>query len=161
MKKKVIQSFSPEQTQNIGKICSAWLRPGDCIPLFGDLGSGKTCFVQGVAKGLGVSDSIIVNSPSFTLINCYEARIPLYHIDLYRINSEEELEDIELMDLIAGHCITLIEWPQLIIPKLHEIPLQIDFVWDMTSENRRTLVFTADSRFNDLFRSLTNDHSGN
>jgi tRNA threonylcarbamoyladenosine biosynthesis protein TsaE len=154
MKTVVYRSSSPELTQAVGQTCSAWFQPGDCVPLFGDLGTGKTCFVKGVARGLGVSESIVINSPSFSLINQYNARIPLFHVDLYRLQSERELDDLELMDLVSGQGVTLIEWPQLIIPKLDEIPLQIEFVWDMTSERVRTLIFRGSSRFDDFFREL-------
>ncbi|MGB3974921.1 MAG: tRNA (adenosine(37)-N6)-threonylcarbamoyltransferase complex ATPase subunit type 1 TsaE [bacterium] len=155
MKRKTVLSLSPEQTRSIGERCSFYLQAGDCIPLIGELGSGKTCFAQGVAKGLGVPPHTPVNSPSFTLVNHYDARIPLYHVDLYRLESERELDDLEMNDIIFGDGITLIEWPQLILPKLHSVPLTVDFFWDMTAETTRILTFSSvEKRFNSFFLEL-------
>jgi tRNA threonylcarbamoyl adenosine modification protein YjeE len=155
MKQKIYHSHSPEQTRLTGEHCSSYLQAGDCIPLIGDLGSGKTCFVQGVAKGLGVPSNITVNSPSFTLVNHYAARIPFYHVDLYRLNSEQDLDDLEIMDLILSNGITMIEWPQLILPRLRTIPLIIEFQWDMTAEMTRTLTFSScETRFHSFFQSI-------
>lgn len=155
MKQITFLTLSPEQTRLVGERCSYFLQEGDCIPLIGELGSGKTCFAQGVAKGLGVPAHIPVNSPSFTLVNHYEARIPLYHIDLYRLESEQELDDLEINDIIFGDGITLIEWPQLIMPKLLSIPLTVEFYWDMTAEMTRLLTFSSrEKRFHNFFTEL-------
>lgn len=160
MKRIIYHSHSPEQTRLTGERCSAVLEAGDCIPLIGDLGSGKTCFVQGVAKGLGVPSTITVNSPSFTLVNHYTARIPLYHVDLYRLESEHDLDDLEIMDIILSNGITLIEWPQLILPKLRKIPLIVEFCWDMTAETTRTLTFSScETRFHSFFQSIHDQNS--
>jgi len=123
--------------------------------LTGELGSGKTCFVKGVAEGLGVSPSVIVNSPSFTIINQYPGRMPLYHVDLYRLSTDEDLEDLEIMDLIHGEGVTMIEWPQILMPLMGRIPLSIEFTWDMTAESIRSIVFTSsDERYDRYFETI-------
>jgi len=83
---------------------------GKIIGLVGELGVGKTCFVRGVAEGLEVSKSAWIRSPSFTLINEYEGRLPIYHIDLYRIGSREETEGLNLREYLYGDGVSLVEW---------------------------------------------------
>ena len=88
-------SNSPEETRRLGMQLAEELRPGDVILLEGPLGAGKSEFARGVAKGLGVRET--VTSPSFTILNVYESgRIPLYHFDWYRLESEEELYELGL-----------------------------------------------------------------
>ncbi len=107
---------SPEETEALGWEFSKKLLPGDIVGLVGELGSGKTCFVRGVAKGLGVRGN--VKSPSFTIINIHESggegksgeTSRLYHIDLYRIRSIEEFYDSGLEEYIYGKGISVIEW---------------------------------------------------
>ena len=105
---KPIQTASPEETQDRAAAWARTLPPGTVIALHGDLGTGKTCFVQGLAKGLGITDS--VHSPTYTLINEYKGRIPLYHLDLYRLAGEEEAWDIGIDQYLPGDGITAIEW---------------------------------------------------
>ena len=87
-------------TMHLGKTLGGKLRPGDLVLLFGGLGVGKTTLVQSVAHGLGVSSQEYVSSPTFTLINEYEGRHLLFHIDLYRINSPAELDSLALEEII-------------------------------------------------------------
>ncbi len=100
---------SPEETTALGQRLAQELRPGDVVGLVGKLGAGKTCFVKGVAVGLGVNG--YVKSPSYTVINVYEGgRLPLYHIDLYRVSSPEEYDTIGLEEYIYSDGISVIEW---------------------------------------------------
>lgn len=156
-----ITTHNPEQTQTIGRQLASYLLPGDIIPLTGDMGSGKTCFVQGVAEGLSVPGHLTVSSPSFTLVNRYPGRLPLYHVDLYRLDSTGELDDIELNEIIHGRGVTFIEWPQLILPQLSHVNLIIDFLWEMTSEFQRKISFhTNNQRFTPFIKELADAHSG-
>lgn len=118
---------SPEETMNIAAAWVASLGPGTVIAMHGDLGAGKTCFVQGLAKGLGIASA--VHSPTFTLINEYPGTVPLYHLDLYRIRGEEEAWDIGIEQYIPGDGITAIEWAERITPSLptHTIHVHLDY----------------------------------
>ena len=88
------------------------LRAGDVVGLFGELGSGKTTFIKGCALGLGVADARAVTSPTFTLLNVYSGRCPVYHFDLYRIHSPGELAEIGHADFFGGHGVCFVEWAE-------------------------------------------------
>jgi tRNA threonylcarbamoyladenosine biosynthesis protein TsaE len=107
-----VRSPDAEATQRWGERLGALLRPGDVVALSGPLGAGKTCLVQGVARGLGVDPSLSVTSPTFTLIGEYPARIPLRHADFYRIESEARLFEIGFDDLLDGRGALLVEWAE-------------------------------------------------
>ena len=103
-----IISHSPDETFELGRQLAAELRPGDVLALAGDLGAGKTHFIKGVAAGLGVEGE--ATSPTFTLIHEYPGRIPLFHIDLYRLETEDEALRIGLDDYLESEGIAAIEW---------------------------------------------------
>lgn len=109
----VLESFSAEETFEIGKKLGEAARPGQVCTLVGDLGVGKTVFTQGVAAGLGITEAI--SSPTFTIIQEYDSgRLPFYHFDVYRIGDIEEMEEIGYDDYFFGQGICLIEWANLI-----------------------------------------------
>lgn len=105
-------SRSPDETHDLGREIGLRVRPGTIIALYGDLGSGKTAFVQGLARGLGVPEEYYVTSPTYTLINEYPGRCPLYHIDLYRLDAAADFEDIGLDDALYGDGVSAIEWAE-------------------------------------------------
>ena len=106
-----IESHSPEETRALGARLGALLRAGDSVLLRGTLGAGKTQLAQGIARGLGVGG--VVRSPTFTLINEYDdGRLPLYHMDLYRLEGEGELASIGLDDYVGADGVLLVEWPE-------------------------------------------------
>ncbi len=102
-------SHSAAQTHRLGARLGELLQAGDVLLLEGDLGAGKTVFAQGVAEGLGIQDP--VTSPTFTLIHEYEGRLPLYHVDLYRLAGDPDAAAIGLEEYLWGEGVTLIEWP--------------------------------------------------
>ena len=106
-----IDSDSPDATRRIAARIGRRATPGLVLAIEGDLGSGKTCFVQGLARGLGVPAEVYVTSPSYTLVNSYTGRLPLHHVDLYRL-AGGDLEDIGLDDLMVPPAVTAIEWPE-------------------------------------------------
>jgi tRNA threonylcarbamoyladenosine biosynthesis protein TsaE len=109
-----IDTHSVAETLALGERIAGELIPGDILLLSGDLGAGKTHFVKGVARGFGVDESH-VNSPTFTLIHEYKSgRLPVYHIDAYRLKSEQEAVEIGVEDVLFGDGICLVEWPERI-----------------------------------------------
>jgi tRNA threonylcarbamoyladenosine biosynthesis protein TsaE len=100
---------TPEETQAIGEALAAGLKPGDTLLLEGDLGAGKTVFARGVARGLGITEAI--TSPTFTLLHVYRGRLPLYHMDLYRLDGDEAFYQAGLEEYIGGDGVALVEWP--------------------------------------------------
>ena len=119
-----VDSSSAEQTQRLGQWLGAELKGGDVIGLAGELGSGKTCLVQGIARGLGVPKKEYVRSPTFTLVNQYEGKLPVFHIDLYRIASLHDLEELGLEETLDNGGVTIVEWAEkLFDAKQPETPL--------------------------------------
>lgn len=113
---KIAETFSPEETFQIGKMLGKQAKGGDVFTLTGELGVGKTVLTQGLAEGLNISEP--VNSPTFTVVQVYEeGRLPFYHFDVYRIGELEEMDEIGYEDYVYGKGVTLIEWADLI----HEI----------------------------------------
>ena len=109
----ILESKSPEDTFQIGMRLGKLAEAGDVYTLTGDLGVGKTVFTKGFAKGLGIEES--VNSPTFTILQIYEGgRLPLYHFDVYRIGSVEEMEETGFEEYIMEDGVSLIEWADLI-----------------------------------------------
>lgn len=136
--KITVMSNSLEQTKQLAENLAPLLSRGDVITFSGDLGAGKTTFVQGLAKALDVKDR--VNSPTFNILKPYfYGRIPLYHIDAYRL--EDGNKDIGLEEFIDGDGVTVVEWPQYIEEYLPKSQLNIEIVNVGTSS--RTLTFTS------------------
>ena len=98
-------------TDRLGRTLGEMLRSGDRILLFGGLGAGKTTLVQAIGRGAGVPPSGCISSPTFNLLHEYQARLPLYHLDLYRLASEEEIEELGFLDYLYGQGAALVEWP--------------------------------------------------
>lgn len=105
-----LTTHSLAETQALGKSIGEMLNPGATFALTGDLGSGKTSFVQGLAKGLDVSEKYYITSPTFTLINEYPGRCRLFHVDLYRIEDPLDLEELGLYEILNSGNVTAIEW---------------------------------------------------
>lgn len=113
MKKKLIETFGPEETYSLGREIGGRADAGAVFTLVGELGCGKTVFSQGLAQGLGVCEP--VSSPTFTILQVYEGgRLPFYHFDVYRIGDVEEMEEIGYQDCFYGEGVCLIEWADLI-----------------------------------------------
>ena len=113
MNQQIIETFRAEETFAFGEKIGKEALPGQVYTLIGDLGVGKTVFTQGVAKGLGIEET--VNSPTFTIVQIYEnGRMPFYHFDVYRIGDVEEMEEIGYEDCFYGQGISLVEWANLI-----------------------------------------------
>jgi len=124
------RSSTPEETAALGEALGRTLGPGDVVALYGELGSGKTCLVQGLVRGLGVTSA--ATSPTFVLINEYRGRLPVHHVDAYRTGTLTELMDLGLLDLMGGDGVTLLEWADRAEPLLppRTIRVRIEGVGD-------------------------------
>ena len=118
-------SNSPQETEALGEKLAARLSPGDIIAFSGDLGSGKTAFTRGLAKGLGIEER--VTSPTFTIVNEYEGgRLPLFHFDMYRLGSSDELFDIGWEDYLARGGVCAVEWSEIVDDALEGGVIRVD-----------------------------------
>jgi len=111
-----VVSRSAQETQALGERLGARLGRGDVVACIGPLGAGKTCFLQGLARGLGVMTG--VTSPTFVLVNQYRGRLPVYHVDAYRTGSLTELVDLGLEEMLHGEGVTVVEWADKLLPLL-------------------------------------------
>lgn len=135
MSEHQIKANSNEATIHLAHKLSLLLKPGDVITLEGDLGAGKTTFTKGIAHGLGVKRT--VNSPTYTIVKEYEGELPLYHLDVYRL--EDSDEDIGFDEYFNGDGITVVEWAHFIEEFLPEERLNIKMSY--LDENSRLLEF--------------------
>jgi len=119
-----VTSRSPEETRILGAALAPMLLPGDVISLSGDLGAGKTVFVQGLAAALGVT--VRVTSPTFTIVHEYWGRYPIIHIDVYRLNSFQEVIDLGFEELLDPQAIMVVEWGEAVAPMLPPRYVDID-----------------------------------
>ncbi|HUR78844.1 MAG TPA: tRNA (adenosine(37)-N6)-threonylcarbamoyltransferase complex ATPase subunit type 1 TsaE [Acidimicrobiales bacterium] len=128
------RTTSPENTQRLAAAVAEVARPGDLVVLVGGLGSGKTCFVQGFARALGVDEP--VTSPTFALVHNYAARIPIVHADLYRLVSQHEVLDLGLDEALAEGAVALVEWGDIASDVLatERLTITISDVDDTTRE---------------------------
>jgi len=126
-KKTCIKTHSPDETRQLGKKIGSLIRKPVVIALNGDLGCGKTAFVKGLAEGLEVPPEYYVTSPTFTLINEYPGRLPLFHIDLYRLEGISDFEDIGLDEILQDQAVIAVEWADKLADDLHGDGLCLEF----------------------------------
>ena len=139
---------SPEQTELLGKKLAAFLRPGDVIAYYGDLGAGKTAFTRGLAAGLGIREA--VTSPTYTIVNEYlSGRMPLFHFDMYRLSSSEELFDIGWEDYLARGGVCAVEWSENVADALTDA-ISITIEKDPAQLEWRKITIEGGARFEAL-----------
>lgn len=134
---KTVRTDSPEETQTLGEELGRTLKAGDIVALIGDLGTGKTCLTQGIARGVGIAQGEVVSSPSYIIINEYNGKIPIYHIDLYRLESFAEIAELGLSEYINSDGICIIEWAERIAEGLPDNCIKVKIVWE--DENTRSI----------------------
>jgi len=134
-------THSADETHALGKAVGEWIETKTVIALTGDLGAGKTVWVQGLARGLSVAEDCYVTSPTYTLINEYPGRIPLFHIDLYRIDGPADMEAIGLMEILYGDGIVAIEWADRL--RHHLPPERLDVRLTIVADAVREIDFSA------------------
>lgn len=132
---------SGDETRKLGEFLGKMISTPLSIALSGDLGAGKTTFVQGLARGLDVPDAYYVTSPTYTIINDYPGRLPLYHLDLYRLGSPDELDYLGIDDIIARKGVIVVEWPEIIAGNSLRYDLELCFRTDRNFN--RTISFSA------------------
>ena len=131
---------SPAETEAAGAALAARLNPGSVIAFTGDLGAGKTAFTRGLARGLGVEER--VTSPTFTIVNEYEGgRLPLFHFDMYRLGSSDELFDIGWEDYLARGGVCAVEWSENVAEALEADCLRVD-IRRGEQDNQRIITVT-------------------
>ena len=134
-----LQTNSVTETRNLGKLFSQLLTGNEVVALIGELGSGKTVFVQGLAEGLEINE--IVHSPSFTLVNEYHGKSTVYHFDFYRLKSEEEVWNLGWQDYLSNSGILVIEWADRFPHILPGERIEIRFTTNSENENKRFINF--------------------
>ena len=132
-----ISTQSAEETRAAGQRLAGSLGPGDVVALTGELGAGKTCFVQGLARGLGAGTW--ATSPTFVLVNEYRAALPIHHVDAYRVAGPAEMVDVGLLELIDGGGVTVIEWADRVAALLPERTIHVSI--DGVGDEPRTISF--------------------
>lgn len=134
-------SHSTQETEQFGEEVAKSLRGGDVLAFTGSLGMGKTAFTRGLARGLGCRGR--VTSPTFTIVNEYDGKIPLFHFDMYRLGSSDELFDIGWDDYLARGGVCAVEWSERVSDALPDDTIYVDIARGEESENTRTITVTG------------------
>ena len=133
---------SPEQTKELGKAIGQAVETKAHLALMGDLGSGKTVFVQGLAVGIGIAPETYITSPTYTLINAYQGRLPLYHADFYRLtDADEEVEHLGFTDMLNEDAVVAIEWADRLDHFKMDDHLMVAF--SIMKDDQRAITLTA------------------
>ena len=132
---------SSDETLRLGHNLGSLLHKGDFIALVGDLGSGKTQFAKGIAAGLKVDGSSAITSPTYTLLNTYNGRLPLYHFDLYRLSGDADIAELGFAEYFYGDGISLVEWADRLQEEMPEELLTVVFRYE--GEECRRIAFSA------------------
>ncbi|MBI2371141.1 MAG: tRNA (adenosine(37)-N6)-threonylcarbamoyltransferase complex ATPase subunit type 1 TsaE [Deltaproteobacteria bacterium] len=149
----VVRTAGPEETRALGRALGARLFPGSVVALRGPLGSGKTCLVQGLAEGLGVGPELPV-SPSFILVAEYQGRLPLYHLDLYRLKQRSEVDELGYREYLYGEGVAVVEWADRVPEILPEARLEVAL--EFAGGDARTVVLVGTGeRYAGLLEGLT------
>jgi len=135
---------SAEQTIGLGEKIGSFLRPGDVIALQGTLAAGKTTITKGIARALGITEDI--TSPTFTLISVYEGRLPLYHMDVYRLEGSADFSDLGAEEMLYGNGICVIEWSEKIMDELPSRTIVIK----LSAENEKRTVTIENWTYGDF-----------
>ena len=140
-------THSEQETEQLGEKLAKQLKPGTVIAYDGDLGAGKTAFTRGLARGLGITDR--VTSPTYTIVNEYDGAVPLFHFDMYRLTSSEDLFDIGWEDYLDRGGILAVEWSQRVEDALEDA-LRISIRKDPTEENGRRILIEGGENYANL-----------
>lgn len=151
----VFYSNSEEDTYSLAKKIGQSLQGNELVFLSGELGAGKTVFVRGLAAGLGLQDDSLVCSPSFTLVNVYYGRVPVYHVDLYRLEREEEVVELGLEDYL-GTGVMAVEWSEKIGRALGGVK-RLEVVIEVLNPEERKIVVSGLEDFPEVLKALSQE----
>lgn len=144
-----LNTTNSEETAHFAERLASFLQPGDCLALEGDLGAGKTTFTKGLAKGLDIRKT--VNSPTFTIIKEYKGKLPLYHMDVYRV--ADAYEDLGFDEYFEGDGVTVVEWAHLIEEQLPSDLLTI-YLYHEGQDKRRIVLKPRGKRYEQLCKEI-------
>lgn len=135
-------------TKRLGELLGRHARPGDIICLDGDLGAGKTTLTQSIGQGLEVAEDCYITSPSFAILHEYEGRIPMYHMDFYRLQGPDEVEDLGFDEYFYGEGLTVIEWSKRALEILPGERLSLEIA--LGNDPGRTVKLQHTARFSEM-----------
>jgi tRNA threonylcarbamoyladenosine biosynthesis protein TsaE len=147
-----LRTATAAETRAVGEALAPLLRVRDAVILTGELGAGKTTFVQGVARGLGVDEQ--VTSPTFMLVREYAGRLDVAHVDVYRLDRMQEVVDLAIEEIGAGNDVLLVEWGDAVEDLLPEERLRVELTTDDASDARRILVTASGASWRDRREEL-------
>lgn len=151
MERVDIETTSPEATEVLGEAVGRALEPGDVVLIAGDVGTGKTTFVRGACRALGVTDR--VSSPSFTIGQIYRGRVPVAHIDLFRLEDLSREDPALLADYLTPERVAFVEWPGAAVPWIERGRMVLGLELEHAGGDRRTLRATGSQPLLDALRS--------
>lgn len=147
-----IISKNAEQTYGIGERLGKLLQKGDIICLTGDLGAGKTAFTKGIGTGLEVKE--FITSPTYTIINEYEGRLPLYHFDVYRLEGPEEMYELGYEEYFFGDGATVVEWADIVRDIIPQERLWITIIRGKEEDTREIIMEASGERYQEILKEL-------
>ena len=153
-----IKLHNLEDTEKLGLLFGNLAAPGDVICLDGDLGAGKTALSQAIARGLGVPDTCYVTSPSFAILHEYQGRIPMYHMDFYRLQDAGEVEDLGFDEYFYLAGLTVIEWSSRAVELLPDD--RIALLIELNNDLSRTITFKSTKKYATLLQSIYRQFHG-
>ena len=153
MRNLTLDLYSLETTNYVARKMAEYLFKGTILLFWGDMGSGKTTFIKSLCSGLGILPEK-VTSPTYTLVNIYKCSWSIFHVDLFRLTSPDQLYDMDREDLIADQGITMVEWPQMLQNYLTDEPI-LNLSFKTVSDYQRQLILeTESSEFDILFNTM-------
>jgi tRNA threonylcarbamoyladenosine biosynthesis protein TsaE len=148
-----VRTRSAAETTSLGRCVGSIVRPGEVLLLVGDLGTGKTTFVQGLADALELTTR--ARSPSYTLVHSHEGgKYPLVHVDLYRCDGPAEVLALGLEELLEPPAVSVVEWGEKALPIAGVDYLELDFTWDAAADDTRNIKFLPSGRWRDRMTDL-------
>jgi len=147
-----LKGLGQEDVRRIGSEIGRNLIPGLTIALYGQLGVGKTYMIQAICEGLDVPD--LVTSPTFTIVNTYRGRCPVYHVDLYRLKDKGELNEIGIEEMVMGDGVCLLEWPEKASDYLESPRMEVGIEWVSFTERDISFSFIGDSVWEEIYKTI-------